>query len=257
MMLFIISLTAFLASLLTLFSGFGLGTLLMPVAALFMPVAAAVALTAFVHLVNNLFKLFLLRRHVDWPVVMRFGFPALLAAFPGAWLLSGLAELPSLHVYSVAGIIAVITPVKLVVGLLLILFATLEWLPVFRDVRFSPRTLTLGGLLSGFFGGLSGHQGAFRAIFLIRAGLDKNQFVASSAAIASLVDLARLIVYGLSFSAIAAAVNPSVVMAATIAALAGALAGTFWLEKMTISLVQKIVAAMLYVLGILLVSGLI
>ncbi|NJM35823.1 MAG: hypothetical protein HC850_15265 [Rhodomicrobium sp.] len=53
----IIALTAFIASLLTLFSGFGLGTLLLPVTAIFFPVAVAVALTAFVHLLNNLFKL--------------------------------------------------------------------------------------------------------------------------------------------------------------------------------------------------------
>lgn len=57
-----ITVMAFLGSFLTLFSGFGLGTLLMPVVAIFFPVAVAVALTAFVHLVNNLFKLLTLWR---------------------------------------------------------------------------------------------------------------------------------------------------------------------------------------------------
>ena len=42
---------------LTLFSGFGLGTLLMPAFALFLPVPVALAATAVVHLANNLFKL--------------------------------------------------------------------------------------------------------------------------------------------------------------------------------------------------------
>jgi hypothetical protein len=39
-----------LASALTLFSGFGLGTLLMPVVALFFPLDLAIAMTAMVHL---------------------------------------------------------------------------------------------------------------------------------------------------------------------------------------------------------------
>lgn len=37
--------------------GFGLATLLMPIVAIFFPVVTAISLTAFVHLLNNLFKL--------------------------------------------------------------------------------------------------------------------------------------------------------------------------------------------------------
>jgi hypothetical protein len=82
---------ALLASGLTLFSGFGLGTILMPVFALFFPLPLAIASTAVVHLSNNLFKLLLLGRHADRGVVIRFGIPALvfaavLAAFLGAFL---------------------------------------------------------------------------------------------------------------------------------------------------------------------------
>jgi len=46
---FVIALVAFTASLLTFFSGFGLGTLLTPAFALFFPINLAVALTAIVH----------------------------------------------------------------------------------------------------------------------------------------------------------------------------------------------------------------
>ena len=62
---FIISLCALLASFLTLFSGFGLGTVLMPVIAIFFPIPIAIAITAIVHLLNNLFKLILLRKNVS------------------------------------------------------------------------------------------------------------------------------------------------------------------------------------------------
>lgn len=257
MMTIAITATAFLASLVTLYSGFGLGTVLMPVVAIFFPIPVAVALTAFVHLINNLFKLGLLWRHVSWSVALWFGLPAMLAALPGAWLLTGLAALPEIHRYDLGGVTGEITPVKLIVGLLLIVFATMEWVPALKNLNVPARALPLGGVLSGFFGGLSGHQGAFRSAFLLRAGLDKNQFVACNAIIASMVDLARLMVYGLNFSLIMAHVNPGLLAAATLAALAGALAGVLGLQKITIAFIQKLVAIALYLLGAILMAGLI
>ncbi|MEK9138207.1 MAG: sulfite exporter TauE/SafE family protein, partial [Bacteroidota bacterium] len=50
---------ALLASGLTLFSGFGLGTLLLPAFILFFPPDVAVGMTAIVHFLNNIFKLVL------------------------------------------------------------------------------------------------------------------------------------------------------------------------------------------------------
>jgi hypothetical protein len=58
-----VCLAAFGTAVLTLFSGFGLGSLLLPVFALFFPLESAVAVTAIVHLCNNLFKVGLLGRH--------------------------------------------------------------------------------------------------------------------------------------------------------------------------------------------------
>ena len=53
LLLFVASLGA---SLLTFFSGFGLGTILLPVYVTLFSVPLAVAMTAFVHLLNNVFK---------------------------------------------------------------------------------------------------------------------------------------------------------------------------------------------------------
>jgi hypothetical protein len=64
----IVGVTAFVASGLTLFSGFGLGTVLLPVFSLFLPVPLAVAATAVVHFANNLFKLGLVGTAADWRV---------------------------------------------------------------------------------------------------------------------------------------------------------------------------------------------
>jgi uncharacterized membrane protein YfcA len=180
MELFIVSLAALVASGLTLFSGFGLGTLLMPVFALFVPLELAVAMTAVVHLANNLFKVGLLGRRAEWPVVLRFGLPAVAAAFAGALVLVSLGAREPLAVYQVFGREQQVSLLGLVIGALILLFVVLELLPVFARVALDRRWLPLGGLVSGFFGGLSGHQGAFRSMFLVKAGLDKEAFVATA-----------------------------------------------------------------------------
>ena len=71
---------ALVASGLTFFSGFGLGTLLLPAFALYFPVERAVALTAVVHFLNGLFKLTLVGRAANRDVLVRFGGPAVLAS---------------------------------------------------------------------------------------------------------------------------------------------------------------------------------
>jgi uncharacterized protein len=257
MELFWISLCAFAASFLTLFSGFGLGTILMPVAAIFFPVPVAIALTAFVHLLNSLLKLALLWREVHWGVTVRFGLPALFASIPGAWLLNVLAEFGSLASYQIGFLHAEVLPVKLAAGLLLIVFATAELFPFLQHLKPSVKALPVGGVLSGFFGGLSGHQGAFRSAFLINAGLDKNSFVATNAAIASLVDLSRLAVYTFSFGAFFEQVDLTLIASTSLTAFLGIFVGTMWLKKVTISFIQKLVAAMLYLLGTFLCVGVI
>jgi uncharacterized protein len=77
---------------LTLYSGFGLGTLLMPVFALFFPVEVAVAATAIVHGANNIFKMGVVGRYADRTLIIRFGVPAIIAAFVGAAALGYVAH---------------------------------------------------------------------------------------------------------------------------------------------------------------------
>lgn len=257
--LFLIALVSLLASALTLFSGFGLGTLLMPVFALFFPVPLAVAATAVVHLANNVFKLGLLARDANWPVVARFGLAAAVAALLGAALLTWVAALEPLARYTMAGREFVVTPVKAVIGVLIIGFALLELSPRVARLEFPPRWLPLGGVISGFFGGLSGNQGALRAAFLIRAGLGKTEFVATSAVSAVLVDTVRIAVYGVGMLAagVAAVHDLAVPVAvAAFSAFAGAWLGRRWLEKVTLRAVQLTVAAFMLGVGVALLSGL-
>lgn len=195
----IVAACAVFVSGLTLFSGFGLGTLLMPVFALFFPVEAAVAATAVVHGANNVLKAVALGRHAEWSIVLRFGLPAVLAAFVGAALLGVASGFAPVAEYQLGPRRAVVTPIKLLMGSLMVVFALFELLPRLRRLEFDRRLLTVGGLLSGFFGGLSGHQGALRSAFLAKVRITTAGFVGTNAVIGLIVDLARLSVYGLIF----------------------------------------------------------
>ena len=252
----VIAVTALVASGLTFFSGFGLGTLLLPAFSLFVPVEQAVAMTAVVHLLNSLFKVALVGRQADRAVVIRFGLPALLAALGGAWLLGRLAAAEPLVAYEAFGRTFEVMPVKLAIGLLLAAFATLEVLPWFRGLAFPPRLMPLGGILSGFFGGLSGMQGALRAAFLARAGLSAEAFVATSAVIACFVDVSRLGVYAAAVAAVRRELDWPMVATAVAAALLGAVVGKRFLAGLTMETVRRLVAGLLMLVAIGLASGL-
>ena len=246
------------ASLLSFFSGFGLGTLLLPAFALVAPLDVAVAATAVVHLANNLAKGGLVGRHADRAVVLRFGVPALLAAFAGAWLLLHLGT-AALWTYGLGGERRV-TPLGLVVGGLVTAFAAFELVPALRTLSAPRHWLSAGGLLSGFFGGLSGHQGALRSVFLTRLGLAPAAFVATGTLCAVLVDLARVAVYASAYRDGLAGLDRGGLLllgGCVLLAVAAAVAGARLLPKATVSGVRLTVGALLLALGPALALGLV
>ena len=171
MEIIIISIVALLASLLTFFSGFGLGTILMPAFALFFPVEVAIALTGVVHLLNNLFKMSIVGKKATWRVVLKFGVPAIIGAFIGALILVYFSDNTAWTTYYIGNRECVITPVKVIIASLMFGFAVLEIIPFYKKLKFPESKLYFGGAISGFFGGLSGHQGALRSAFLMLSEL--------------------------------------------------------------------------------------
>lgn len=253
----IISLSAFIIALLTFFSGFGLGTLLTPVFMIFFPVDIAIGLTGVVHFFNNIFRLFLIGKHADKDVLLRFGIPSVLAAFAGAWLLLRITGLQSLYSYSINGRIFEVSLIKFIVSILLIFFASIELIPYFKNLQFGKKMLILGGTLSGFFGGLSGNQGPLRSVFLIKAGLSKEAYIATIVIISTFVDFTRLSVYATRFTKAGLNANLTLVVFATLAGIAGAYIGNKLLKKVTLRFLQITVAIMLIALSLALGTGLI
>jgi uncharacterized protein len=262
----IIPVVSALVAALTLVSGFGLGTLLMPAFAIFFPLEIAIAATGVVHLTSNIFKLVLVGRWASRDVVVRFGVPAILAAFVGAALMTLMADAPPLHRYRLGHIEAEITWLRLVIAVLLASFAALELWPRFHELAFPRRALPVGGVLSGFFGGVSGMQGALRAPFLLRAGLSREEYIGTANVISTIVDVARLLVYFVGFTWLAQQREYEalgdwrtlwLVIAACIAGFLGSFVGARVVKKVTLRSIRNLVAGLLMVTAAALAAGII
>jgi uncharacterized protein len=247
---------ALTASLLTFFTGFGLGTLLLPAFVLFFEPEIAVGLTAVVHFLNGLFKLALVGGKANLPLAARFGLPAFGASFLGAWLLVRLARQDPLFTYALGAREHEVTALKLIIGGLMLTFAVLELSRRFQQVSIPIRYAPLGGLLAGFFGGLSGHQGALRSAFLVRAGVSKEAFIGTGVLIAVAVDVSRLSVYVPMLGALSAETHGMLLLAATLSAFIGAFVGSRLLKKVTLAGIQKGVASLLIAVALGLGTGL-
>ena len=227
----------------------------MPVVAIFFPVEIAIAITAMVHLANNLFKVALLGKKASRPVLLSFGIPAVISAFLGALILGWLSAVPSVLEYAAFGNQIHVSLLKLVVGILILAFVALELSPKFSSIALDRKYLPYGGVVSGFFGGLSGHQGAFRSMFLLKVGLNKEEFVATGVMLAVMVDMSRMLIYGWEMSGQHHTVQWPLVIAATVSAFIGAYFGSKLLKKITIRSIQVVVSVLLVVVSLGLMSG--
>ena len=191
----LICVVSFLASILTFFSGFGLGTLLLPVFSLFMPIELAVLATAIVHILNNALKFILIRNFIDKSVLLSFGITAVLGAFLGAIIQKTIGGSLFLYELVLFGSLNRVELLSFIIGILMLVFALLDLIPILKKISFGKGQFTVGGFLSGFFGGLSGHQGALRAAFLAKSHLKAEVFISTSVCLSLLIDATRIPIY--------------------------------------------------------------
>lgn len=254
----IIGFVSLFTSILTFFSGFGVGTILTPVFILFFPIDVAIAMTAIVHFFNNLFKFGLTYKNINVPVMLRFGLPAIPFAILGAWLLISLSTNNILlSQFTFVNINCEIYLIQLIVGLLMLFFAISELFPSFKKNTIKQQYLIIGGAISGFLGGLTGHQGALRTMFLIKSGLSKEAFIATGITIACFVDISRLTVYFGKIQRINIQENIGIILTATVCAFVGAYFGKMLLKKITINTIQYMVSTLIVIISILLIFGII
>lgn len=131
----------------------------------------------------------------------------------------------------------------------------MDLIPFFDQIRIEAKHLPFGGILSGFFGGLSGHQGALRSAFLIKAGLSKEAFIGTSVVIGTMIDFSRLSVYATRFLETGLKENLPLAIIATVSAILGAYLGNKLLKKFTLIFLQQFIAVLLILISITLGAG--
>jgi uncharacterized protein len=253
-MLLLIALVAMSASFATFFSGFGLGTILLPVFALFFPIEVAILSTAMVHFANNLFKFGLVYSYMNWPLVFRFGIPSGIGAWIGSSLLLQLGKADEIFQYALFSQDISVNWTQFIIGLMMLFFALMDLIPFLEKWSFGKNMLLTGGLISGFFGGLSGHQGALRSAFLSKADVSKQVFVSTGIAISFIVDLTRMSNY-FRGDALWEALPKLSMGIAVLFAFLGAYIGKKIFDKKEDLNIRVIVSVFLFVMGILTLSG--
>lgn len=171
--------TAFIAAALTVPAGFGLSTMLTPVVLLVLDPHEAVAVVAIVHGAHNCAKYFSLKEHVEFEAIKHYGIWLVVGAILGAVLQTQVPQKPLL----------------LVIGIFLIILPMLTLSENWSGYKIPEANDRIGGFGSGFMGGLSGHQGALRAMFLSRRLTNKMSFAATASVLALCVDLTRIPIY--------------------------------------------------------------
>jgi uncharacterized membrane protein YfcA len=223
---------AFLSEIAGTIAGFGSSVFFVPLAGFFFDFHQVLALTSILHVFSNTAKLVLFRTAVQWRLLLLLGIPSTLFVILGAWLSTRLE-----FKYT-----------ELILGLFLISFSAFFLLR--PKVKLSPRPVNAiaAGGAAGFLAGLIGTGGAIRGLALGAFDLEKNVFVATSAAIDSGVDFSRMIVY--LRSGFLAAESFWFVPALLVIALAGSYIGKRLLNKIPQTSFRKIVLFLVLLIGL-------
>jgi len=220
--LVLVALGAFIAAALTVPAGFGLSTVLTPLVLLLIPPHEAIAVVAIVHGAHNAGKLALLWENVDLEAFKRYGVWLILGSVVGALLQSRVPQRPLLGI----------------LGIALIVLPALTLSEKWTGYMMPESNDRVGGFGSGFMGGLSGHQGALRAMFLSRRIPNKMSYAATASILALCVDLSRIPVY-LFYRSEEVFSHYGLTVVLVISALLGARLGKVWLKNIDSILIRR------------------
>jgi uncharacterized membrane protein YfcA len=222
----------FVAGSIAALAGFGVGSLLTPLLVSTYGGRGAVALVALPHAVATAIRLWRLRHEIAWPALGRFGAASAAGGLIGALLFTRARGVV---------LMVLLAALLIVVGSLQLGGWAARW-------RVAPPWAPLAGAVSGLFGGLVGNQGGLRSAGLLALGLGARPFIATSAAIALLVDLVRLPIYIVSDGALLLDAW-RVGAAATAGVVVGTFVGTRLLLRLSEATFRRVVGALLLLLG--------
>jgi uncharacterized membrane protein YfcA len=232
---FIFLFLAFLSEIIGTVGGFGSSVFFVPMAQFFLDFKTVLMLTAILHDFSNTSKLLLFRKSIDRRLLLLYGIPSTIFVIIGA-LLSNYLQFQ----YA-----------ELALGIFLILFSGFVFMfPAFRLATTNASAIS-GGTVAGFLAGLIGTGGAIRGMSLTAFNLEKNTFIATSAAIDFFVDASRTIVY--LFNGYLLTSHLFYIPFLLAAAFLGSYAGKQLLKKISQENFRKIVLSLLLLIGITMV----
>jgi uncharacterized membrane protein YfcA len=231
--LIVVGVTALVGGSVAAISGFGIGSILTPIVALYTGTKLAVPLVSIPHFVGTGLRLWLLRAHIDRRVLFGFGLASAVGALVGALLHAVLASVL----------------LTVVLAALLILAGSVGMSGASERIRFGGAGAWVAGGVSGLLGGLVGHQGGIRAGAMLGMEVKKEAFVATATAIALGVDIARLPVYAATHGAEMLSFW-QVIAVGTFGVVVGTIAGGRSLRLLPEPLFRVLVSALLVALGI-------
>lgn len=159
--------------------GFGSSLFFVPIAGYFLDFHSVLGVTALFHVCSNVTKIAMFREGFNKRIILSVGLPAVVCVVLGAFATRFFDN----HYLQI-----MLSVFLVVLSILLLLFKRLKLKPtVFNSVS--------GGALSGFTAGLLGSGGAIRGLTLAAFSIERNVFIATSAAIDLGVDASRSLVY--------------------------------------------------------------
>ena len=176
---FIAALLVFFASLVSTMSGFGLATIMIPVLLLRYPLPETLLFVAIIHLMGDIWKLWLFRRGIKWKLILTFGALGIPATIAGATLVPRLPQ----------------EPLARALGVFILLYVVFLALKPSFKLRSGTSSTAIGGAVYGFFAGFFGISGEIRSAILSAYNLPKAVFLFTNGAIALLIDSTRIMTY--------------------------------------------------------------
>lgn len=214
-------------------SGFGIGSILTPALTLWWDTKLAVALVAIPHVSGTALRLWLLRREIDRHILWSFGAASAAGGLVGA----------GLHVWFASAWLRMI-----LAGLLV--FAGLMGLTGLGErLRFRGAAIWPAGIFSGLLGGLVGNQGGIRTAAMLGLDVPRDAFIATTTAVALMIDAARTPVYLAAHAGSLASQVPLIGLM-TAGVLAGTLLGYTVLTRLPEAWFRRIVSGLLLALGL-------
>jgi uncharacterized protein len=230
----IFAIAAVVAGAVASLAGFGIGSLLTPLLAIKTGISVAVAGVSIAHFFGSALRFILLRKSLNKKVFITFGLASAAGGLVGALLHNTFQNI-------------VLT---IIFGCLLMLAGILGLTGLSEKIRITGVLSWLAGGLSGLFGGLVGNQGGIRSAALTGFGLEKEEFVATAAGIALLVDVARMPVY-LAVQWHQVADIWLYILIASIGVVVGTLGGKRILERILPDIFKKVVSGIILLIGVL------